>query len=67
MARDLLLTGRIVTGAEAVGLGLVSRALPTDEVLPAAIAAAERIAAAAPVATRLTLQALRDGGHATLR
>jgi enoyl-CoA hydratase/carnithine racemase len=65
VARDLLLTGRIVTGAEAVGLGLVSQALPTEEVLPAAISAAERIAAAAPVATQLTLQALRDGGHAS--
>jgi enoyl-CoA hydratase/carnithine racemase len=65
VARDLLLTGRIVTGAEAVGLGLVSQSLPTDEVLSAAIAAAERIAATAPVATRLTLQALRDGGHAS--
>ena len=65
VARDLLLTGRIVIGAEAVGLGLVSQALPTDGVVPAAIAAAEWIAAAAPVATRLTLQALRDDGHAT--
>jgi enoyl-CoA hydratase/carnithine racemase len=65
VARDLLLTGRLVTGTEAAELGLVSRALPTDQVLPEAIAAAERIAAAAPVATRLTLQALRDGGHAT--
>lgn len=65
VARDLLLTGRMVSGTEAAGLGLVSRALPAEEVLPEAIAAAERIAAAAPVATRLTLQALRDGGHAT--
>lgn len=65
VARDLLLTGRMLSGTEAAGLGLVSRALPAEEVLPEAIAAAERIAAAAPVATRLTLQALRDGGHAT--
>lgn len=65
VARDLLLTGRLVTGTEAAQLGLASRALPVEEVLPEAIAAAERIAAAAPVATRLTLQALRDGGHAT--
>lgn len=65
VARDLLLTGRLVSGAEAVGLGLVSQALPTDEVLPEAIAAAERVAGAAPIATRLTLQALRDGGHAS--
>jgi enoyl-CoA hydratase/carnithine racemase len=66
VARDLLLTGRVVTGAEAVGLGLVSLAAPADEVLDHALAAAERVAAAAPVATRLTLQAVRDGGHATL-
>lgn len=65
VARDLLLTGRIVTGAEALTLGLVSRSLPTEDVLAEALAAAERIAATAPVATRLTLQALRDGGHAT--
>ena len=65
VARDLLLTGRIVTGQEAVGLGLVSLAAPADEVLGHAIAAAERIAGAAPIATRLTLQAVRDGGHAS--
>ncbi|HET8982432.1 MAG TPA: enoyl-CoA hydratase-related protein [Pedococcus sp.] len=65
VARDLLLTGRIVTGEEAVTLGLVSRAVPADEVLGEALAAAERVAAAAPIATRLTLQAVRDGGHAS--
>ena len=66
VARDLLLTGRIINGDEAFGLGLVSRAVPADEVLDEALAAADRIAAAAPVATRLTLQALRGGGHADL-
>ena len=35
VARDLLLTGRIVTGQEAVGLGLVSMAAPADRVLDA--------------------------------
>jgi enoyl-CoA hydratase/carnithine racemase len=65
VARDLLLTGRIVTGTEALALGLVSRALPVGEVLPTAIAAAEGVAASAPVATRLTVQALRGGGHAS--
>lgn len=66
VARDLLLTGRLVDGVEAARLGLVSRALPADEVLPEAIAAAERVAACAPVATRLTLQALREGGPSSL-
>jgi enoyl-CoA hydratase/carnithine racemase len=66
VARDLLLTGRVVSGQEALTLGLVSRALPGDQVLAEAVAAAERVAAAAPIATTLTLQAVRDGGHATL-
>ncbi|HEY7720574.1 MAG TPA: enoyl-CoA hydratase/isomerase family protein [Pedococcus sp.] len=65
VARDLLLTGRIVTGQEAVALGLVSLASPAEEVLGHALEAAERVAAAAPIATRLTLQAVRDGGHAS--
>ncbi len=66
VARDLLLTGRIVDGQEAVALGLASRALPPESVLDEALAAADRVAAAAPVATRLTTAALRDGGHATV-
>jgi enoyl-CoA hydratase/carnithine racemase len=66
VARDLLLTGRIVDGQEAVGLGLASRALPPESVLDEALAAADRVAAAAPVATRLTTAALRDGGPATV-
>ena len=39
-ALDLLLTGRIVTGREAAGLGLVHRSLPADDLLPAAMACA---------------------------
>lgn len=51
-ALDLLLTGRMVLGREAADLGLVSRAVPRDEVLPAARALAADIAmntAPAPV------------------
>ena len=65
IARELLLTGRIVTGAEAATLGLVTRALPTDDVLAHALEVADRIADAAPVATRLTTLALR-AGHADI-
>jgi enoyl-CoA hydratase len=65
VARDLLLTGRLVTGDEAVRLGLASASHPASQVLPAAIAAAGRVAAAAPIATRLTTAALRQGGHAS--
>ncbi len=65
VARDLLLTGRLVDGEEAVRLGMASRALPDAEVLPAALEAARAVAAAAPVATRLTKAALAGGGHAS--
>jgi enoyl-CoA hydratase/carnithine racemase len=65
VAREMLLTGRVVTGAEAVGLGLVNRAFPREDVLSAALRIAEGVAAAAPVATRLTKVALLGGGHAS--
>lgn len=65
VARDLLLTGRIVQGVECVMLGLASLCAPADEVLGEAMDAARRIAAAAPIATRLVVTAMRDGGHAT--
>ena len=63
VAREMLLTGRMLTGAEAAARGLVTRAVPREDVLPTALAAAEAAAAAAPVATRLTKRALLDGGH----
>ncbi|MDQ1624813.1 MAG: hypothetical protein QOJ49_311 [Actinomycetota bacterium] len=62
VARELLLTGRLVTGAEAVGLGLVNRAFPRDTLLEEAMGIAATIAATAPVAARLTKRALVTGG-----
>ncbi len=65
VARELLLTGRLLTGSEAAGCGVVTRAVPRVEVLPTALAAAAAAAASAPVATRLTKRALLSGGHAS--
>jgi len=54
-AIDLLLTGRIFLGTEAAEIGLASRALPVEEVLPAAIAAGHDIATnVAPVSAAIT-------------
>jgi enoyl-CoA hydratase len=66
VARELLLTGRVVTGAEAVGLGLVNRTFPAETFLDEVLAVAAGVAAQAPVATRLTKVALADGGHASI-
>ena len=43
-AADILLTGRKFTGEEAVSLGVANRALPADEVLPAALSLAREMA-----------------------
>ncbi len=65
-ARDLLLTGRTVDADEALRLGLVSRVLPPATFLADVLEVAAGIAATAPIASRLTTVALRDGGHADL-
>lgn len=64
-ARDLFLTGRLVDADEALGLGLVSRVWEPEEFLDGVLAAAADVAAAAPIATRLTKRALQHG-HASI-
>jgi enoyl-CoA hydratase len=66
MAREMLLTGRTVLGAEAAARGLVTRAFPRESLLAEVLGIASATAANAPVATRLTKVALADGGHADL-
>jgi len=60
-ANELLLTGRLVEGEEAVRIGLLDRAVAADEVLPNALALAQTIAANAPFAVRATKAAIRRG------
>ena len=63
-ARDLLLTGRLVDADEALRLGLVSRVIEPEAFTDEVLGTAASIAATAPIASRLTTLALRDGGHA---
>jgi enoyl-CoA hydratase/carnithine racemase len=60
-AVELLLTGRLVDGAEAARRGLVHYAVPEDEVLPKARALAAEVASAAPLAVRWTKRSLYEG------
>jgi enoyl-CoA hydratase len=57
-AKYYLMTGEMVTGAEAERIGLVSKALPQDEVLTEALRVAHQLAAGPQLAIRLTKRAL---------
>ena len=57
-AKYYLLTGEMITGTEAERIGLVSKALPRDEVLPEALRVADHLAAGPQQAIRLTKRAL---------
>jgi len=60
-AMDLLLTGRIFSGREAVELGLASRAVPKEQVVPTALEMARDIATnVAPVSAAITKQLARQ-------
>jgi enoyl-CoA hydratase/carnithine racemase len=61
-AMDVLLTGRLFTGEEAATMGLVSRAVERERVLPVALEIAEDIAAnTAPVSVALTKRLIYEG------
>jgi enoyl-CoA hydratase/carnithine racemase len=60
-ALELLLTGEPIDAAEAFRIGLVNRVVPRERLLDECRALARKIMAAGPVATRLTLEAVRRG------
>jgi enoyl-CoA hydratase len=64
-ARDLLLTGRLVDAEEALRIGLVSGVHDDAVFGDAVLEVATGIAATAPIPSRLTKVALRDG-HADI-
>lgn len=59
-AAELLFTGRVIDADEAARIGLVSRVVPHDELLPAAMELAESIAANPPLAVRALKRGLRE-------
>jgi enoyl-CoA hydratase len=59
-ARYYLLTGEMVTGAEAERLGMVAKALPREQVLDEALRVADLLATGSQPAIRLTKKALNS-------
>lgn len=63
-AAMLMLTGKRVSGTEALALGLVDRLAPEETLRAEAMALAQELAAAAPLALQSTRATLRMGLHA---
>ena len=66
-AKELVLVAEPIDAAEAARIGLVNRVFEPDELVPAALAAGEAIAARGPVATRLAKQVMQEGQDADVR
>ncbi|NRA01988.1 MAG: enoyl-CoA hydratase/isomerase family protein, partial [Myxococcales bacterium] len=58
---ELLLTGRIVTGAEAAEIGLANHAVAPEEVLERSLEIAREVATAAPIAVRWAKRSIYRG------
>ena len=57
-AKEMLLTGDLITAPEALSLGLVNRVTPPEQVMPAAMEVAQRLASGPTLAIRWTKMAL---------
>ena len=60
-ASELLFTGRLIRGSEALRIGLVTHAEDADEVLPTAMQLARAIAGSAPLAVQQMKASIRRG------
>jgi enoyl-CoA hydratase len=61
LAKELMFTGDFLSAEQARSVGLVSRCLPLNELLPAAIELATRIAAQPPLAVRFIKRSVNLG------
>ncbi len=60
VAAELLLTGRHITAAEALALGLIGHVVPDGEALTKALELAELVAANGPLAVQAILRTIRE-------
>jgi enoyl-CoA hydratase/carnithine racemase len=63
IALELAMTGDPMDADRALQLGLVNRVVPRDDVLPTALALAERIAANSPIAVRQSRKLVREAAE----
>jgi E-phenylitaconyl-CoA hydratase len=64
-AMEMLLTGEFIDAETALRIGLISRIVPADELMPEAQRVAGRIAANGPMAVRMTKELVLNGLTAT--
>lgn len=60
LAKEMLLTGRLLTAVEARDAGLVNRVVPKDQLLPTCLEIARRIAANSPSALRIMKRLVQE-------
>jgi enoyl-CoA hydratase len=60
VAAELLLTGRLISAAQALEIGLIGHVVPDGQALAKALEIAEEIAANGPVAVRAILRTIRE-------
>ncbi len=65
-AMEIILSGQPFTAAQALEWGLVNKVLPQDQLRPAAMEIAQKIAANAPIAVKQARKAIRGGLHLAL-
>lgn len=66
LARDMLLTGRMLSASEALNFGLANRVASRDDLDSVAAELAELIAGSAPIAARYAKEAVAAAGDMTL-
>jgi enoyl-CoA hydratase len=60
VAADILLTGRHITAAEALAIGLIGHVVPDGKALERALELAELVAANGPLAVQAMLRTIRE-------
>lgn len=67
VAKDLIFTGRKITGKEALTLGIVNYCIPNDEVRSKALSVARILNQKGPIALRMAKKAISEGYDLDLR